>query len=579
MNVLEPAIRCRRTMVVTVLISCVLMTGSALARQSTDAGANDPRLDTVYVALATAQEEGDPEAIDAALRERLRVVREIYGPAHVETARAMMTLSVDGTADYVESQALRGAAVAIFRTALDEAERSKPGRSPIGASGDASQVGSGDDPVLKAMIELIEAEYQLDRYQPSSMLDRAFARAMSASPPELRVFDGPHPVAAAMARAGRWDEAIAFYSRYPAGSEQAALALLMQVTLEESSGEEFDDITALRAALTILAARPDTEEHVLAHVALAFTSHLRGAEFQTEQIVTEMGTLLGPGHQLIADFLRQQSAWVGLNELGTLRIEQTSEDCRRTAAEALELNRNAFDIEQGLLPADSFELVLPTAILAEAYMQAGDLETAEAHYLEASRIAALYVAPVETVEVLADLGAVRLRRQLWTDALLDFDDGLAMLAEAEASGELTDSRRDVIRYRLNRGRGDAAFQLADYAAAASGYGRALPGSPIVECFAGRPDSPGYDWTCGHLWSGDVCDAQSIMDETAFLEAHAKALTATGRSAHATRLAWFASLAVIEHTRNRYSLDPRGRSEFGRRQNTHRTFVSAAWDGS
>lgn len=414
----------------------------------------------------------------------------------------------------------------------------------------------------------------------AAALDAAFAEAMIRPPPDIGYWLEPaDPLAEALAQAGRWEDARAFYGRYPAGSKQAALALLILSGLLEYSGEEFDDVSALRTAMTILVARKDTEDNLLAHVALAFTNHLRGANFQTEQIVAELETLLGPRHQLIANFLRQQSAWVGLNELGTLRIEQTSEDCRRTAAEALELNRNAFEIEQGLHPADSFELVLATAILAEAFMQAGDLETAEAHYLEASRIAALYVAPVETVEVLTDLGAVRLRRQLWTDALLNFDDGLAMLAEAEASGELTEFRRDVIRYRLNRGRGDAAFQLADYAAAVSGYGRALPGSPIVDCFAGRSDSPGYDWTCGYLWSGDVCDAQSIMDEAAFLDAHAQALMETGRSAHATRLAWFASLAVIEHTRNRYTLDPRGRSEFGRRQNTHRTFVSAAWDGS
>lgn len=424
------------------------------------------------------------------------------------------------------------------------------------------------------------AEREERQAEEAAALDAAFAEAMTRPPPDIKDWLEPaDPLAEALAQAGRWEDARAFYERYPAGSKQAALALLLLSGLMEVSGEEFDDVTALRTAMSILAARKDTEDNLLAHVALAFTSHLRGSRFQTEQIVAELETLLGPRHQLIADFLRQQSAWVGLNERGTLRTEQTSEDCLRTAAEVLELNRNAFDIEQSLHAADSFELVMSTASLAEAYRQAGDLETAEAHFLEASRIAALYVAPVETVEVLANLGAVRLLRQRWSDALLDFDNGLGMFPEAEASGELTEFRRDDISYRLNRGRGDAAFQLADYAAAAAGYGRALPGSPIVDCFAGRPDSPGYDWTCGHLWSGDVCDAQSIMDETAFLEAHAKALTATGRSAHATRLAWFASQAVIEHTRNRYTLDPRGRSEFGRRQNTHRTFVSAAWDGS
>jgi hypothetical protein len=195
----------------------------------------------------------------------------------------------------------------------------------------------------------------------------------------------------------------------------------------------------------------------------------------------------------------------------------------------------------------------------------------------AVRILDLYVDPESSARLLADLGTLRLKRGVWDEALFTFREGLTAWRDAE--GFMTSSVRDEIGYELNKGLAEAAVQLTDYETAASAYGRATHGSPIVDCFSRRPDTAGYEWACAGLYSADFCNPWSILDEAEFLDARSRVLMATERSTHAARLAWFASVAVVEHTRKRYTLDSQARSEFRRQQGTHQTFVSAAWAGS
>lgn len=568
--------------VLTALVSALLVAGFAPARKSGDARDQDPRLEAASNAYQAAYDDGDNEAKDVALRERLRLVREIYGSGHLETARALIALAREAATDDGEHETLILEAIAILRALVDEAERLHPNPLAIGPSDYRGDPYVSGDPVLNLMGELIEAESSSGEHSPAT-LDRAFARAMAAPPASLEhlrdIRDPAHPVADALAEGGRWTEARAIYSRYPAGSEEGALELLKQASLHEGSGEEFDDVAALREALTILVGQREQEDEGLSHVALLFASHLRGNGIEAAQIVAELEAVLGPDHAISADFMREQTAWLGLNALGTERIEETSADCRQTVSDAVELTRQALAIDQQNYPADSYELLFPTIYLAGAYMDAGELGLAESHYVEAARISLLYGEHLESLHVIADLGSVRLRMQMWTEALGTFEDGLALLREAGVDALLTESNRNHYSYSFNRGIGDAAVQLGDYATAASAYGRATPGSPIVDCFSARTADNGYDWTCQGQYSTDFCNTSSVLDEAVFLDAHARALTATGRSPKAARLAWFASVAVTEHTRRRYTLDPRGRSEFGRYQHTHRTFVDAAWAGS
>ncbi len=415
----------------------------------------------------------------------------------------------------------------------------------------------------------------------AAALDAAFAEAMTRPPPDIGDWMEPvDPLAEALAKAGRWEDARAFYGRYPPGTRASAMALVKLSELTEWADDDFDDLPVLREAFATLL-HLDPDDRNLFYVIRRFSGALRRSGLGSLATIKTYRDILGADHPLLIRVLEGEALSAGLDQSGMQRIDGTPEGCRASNDLRVALYEEALGIARRIMEPDDLNLTYSLSFLASAKTTQGASDEAVALYEEAREIAALYVAPIYSIDILSELGEAQARLKQWPEAQSAFLEGLEMLAEAETEGALTADNKLSMAYRLNRGLGNALHRTGRLAEASLAYASAMPGLPIVVCFERDPaGGPTYAWGCRGFHEIAACNEPTILDDVQFLEDRATVLaSAAGRPAAATRLAWFASHAVVSDTRDRYTLEPRGRSDYQRLSHTHRTFVSTAWSAA
>jgi len=437
---------------------------------------------------------------------------------------------------------------------------------------------------LSALAALVRAmQASGDPSEASAMLDDLFTEAMAQPPPTLANpfvienmgYRGEQPLPVALAAAGRWDDVRAFYARYPPDTLQFAYGLLEASSIMQQTGDEFDDVDAHEQALAILVRLSADDD--LHFASLGYQMALRRSGLTHTEIIQRYRTLFGDDHRLVATAMEEETDWVGLNQRGTLRIEETPQDCARTASLVLELNRDALSIWRRHYPPDDPDLLSKIAFAADAHDRGGALAEAAALYEEAARIDLLYDLSLST-KVQDRLASVRIRLGEWEAARDAVEEGFALLDIGVEAGSITDWNRDFYDQSLSRQAGQVQEHFGLFEEAASFYRAALPGSPLADCFTPLENGvAGYAWACRGKVEPTVCEPATILDEASSLADLATLLaTRVDRPDAGTRLAWFASFAVVEDTRERYAFDFQAKKDFGRFPKVHQTFITAAW---